>query len=81
MEAMKLTAVRLEEDTLTRIDTAEIDWHHSVRSRRIRNIFEEAVYGMSKEDLATIMKHGRYFVGALRIMPLEHKDCPYRQAD
>lgn len=81
MEAMKLTAIRLEEDTLTRIDTAEIDWHPSVRSRRIRNILEAAVYGMSKEDLITIMKHGRYFVGALRIMPLEHKDCPYRQAD
>ena len=78
---MKLTAIRLEEDTLTRIDTAEIDWRPSVRSRRIRNILEAAVYGMSTEDLAKIMKYGRYFTGTLKIVPLEHKDCPYRQAD
>lgn len=81
MEAMKLTAIRIEEDTLRRIDEPYIDWHSSVRSRRIRNILEAAVYGMSKEDLITIMKHGRYFVGTLRVMPMEHKDCPYRQAD
>lgn len=81
MENLKLTAIRLDEDTLTRIETTYIDWHPSVRSKRIRNILEAAVYGMSKEDLVTIMKHGRYFVGALKIMPLEHKDCPYKQAD
>lgn len=81
MEAMKLTAIRLEQDTLSRIEEPTFSWRPKVMSRRIRNILEAAVYGMSKEDLTTIMKHGRYFVGALRIMPLEHKDCPYRQAD
>lgn len=81
MENLKLTAIRLDEDTLTRIETTYIDWRPSVRSKRIRNILEAVVHGMSKEDLITIMKQGRYFDGVLKIMPLEHKDCPYRQAD
>lgn len=81
MENLKLTAIRLDEDTLRRIETAVIDWRPSVRSKRIRNILEAVVYGMSREDLINIMQYGRYFDGMLRIMPLEHKDCPYRQAD
>lgn len=81
MENLKLTAIRLDEETLRRIETAVIDWRPSVRSKRIRNILEAVVYGMSRKDLINIMQYGRYFDGALRIMPFEHKDCPYRQAD
>lgn len=81
MENLKLTAIRLDEETLSLIETAVIDWRPSVRSKRIRNILEAAVYGMSREDLVTIMKQGRYFTGTLKIVPLEHKDCPYKQAD